>query len=95
VPDPTSCDCRPVSIVARDGEHIGVTWKFANRKPSAASRSRFGVAISDPKQPKSLNPTSSQRMVRMFGAPSGGVGRGGHHDVDSATDRPTPPWKPA
>ena len=94
-PTPASWLVSPVSIVARDGEHMGVTWKLARRSPSAASRSRLGVAISDPKQPGSEKPMSSHRTTTTFGASGGAVGRGGHHEVERAIVRPTVPWKPA
>ena len=34
-------------------------------------------------------------MITTFGAPSAGVGRGGHHDCDAAIVRPIVPWNPA
>ena len=39
---------RPVSSAARVGEHNAVVWKFENRRPSVASASNVGVAMSDP-----------------------------------------------
>ncbi len=45
---PTACCDRPVSSEARVGEHSGVTWKFVNCSPSAASASMFGVSMSEP-----------------------------------------------
>jgi hypothetical protein len=37
------------------------------RIPLAAIRSRFGVGISDPKQPRSEYPRSSARITTIFG----------------------------
>ena len=45
---PTACCARPVSSDARVGEQSGVTWKLVNCSPSAASRSTFGVSMSEP-----------------------------------------------
>ena len=45
---PTLWWLRPVSSAARVGEHSGVTWKFVYCRPLAASRSMFGVSISEP-----------------------------------------------
>ena len=45
---PTLWWLRPVSSAARVGEHSGVTWKFVYCRPFAASRSMFGVSISEP-----------------------------------------------
>ena len=35
---------RPVSSVAREGEHSAVVWKRLNASPFPASRSAFGVS---------------------------------------------------
>jgi hypothetical protein len=56
-----------VTYMARLGEQAAAAWKSVNRKPLLANLSRFGVLISPPKQPKSLNPRSSATMTRKFG----------------------------
>lgn len=38
-------------IDARDGQHRGLLYHWLIRMPEAASESRFGVEISDPKHP--------------------------------------------
>jgi hypothetical protein len=45
---PTEWWLRPVRRAARVGEQTGVTWKSVKRRPRAASRSMFGVSMSDP-----------------------------------------------
>ena len=40
---PLECGQRPVKIEAREGLHPGRCKSSANRTPSAARRSRFGV----------------------------------------------------
>ena len=82
-PMPTVWWLRPVSTHARVGEHSAVVWKFVNRSPLAATRSMFGVSMSDPKQPSCAKPTSSSSTTSTFGAPSGGRTGSGHHGVDS------------
>ena len=93
-PIPAAWQLSPVSRMARVGEHIGLTWKLVKRTPSAARRSRFGVEISQPKQPMSLNPTSSTSTNTMFGAPGGAVGGSGHHGSLFTIVRRTTPSNP-
>ncbi len=45
---PTLWWLRPVSSEARVGEQSGVTWKFVYWRPPDASRSMFGVSMSEP-----------------------------------------------
>lgn len=51
IPKPTEWGLRPVSSAARVGEHSAAVWKFVYRRPSAASRSIWGVRTVEPKQP--------------------------------------------
>jgi len=71
---PTAWWLRPVNNAARVGEHRGVTWKFVNRRPSAAKESILGVDSVDPKHPRCENPMSSNKMMMMLGAASPGWG---------------------
>src|SRR5690242_1249304 len=86
---------RPVSTQARVGEHSAVVWKLRYRSPLVASASRFGVSMSDPKQPSCANPTSSRTTITTFGAPLGGRFGSGHHGVDSQWYRPMTPPNPS
>lgn len=45
---PTEWWLRPDSKDALVGEHSAVVWKLVKRSPPAASRSMFGVAMSEP-----------------------------------------------
>ena len=62
---------RPVSSAARVGEQSAVVWKLLKRRPALAIRSMVGVGIGPPKVLLAPKPTSSVRMMRMFGAPFG------------------------
>ena len=44
----TSMLLQPVSNMERVTEQTGEAWKFENRTPASASRSKFGVLISEP-----------------------------------------------
>ena len=84
---------RPVSRHARVGEHSAVVWKFASRTPPAASRSMFGVvdvgAVAAELRVADVVEHDEQRRSAR---PSGAVGSGGHHGVDSRQVGPiTPP----
>ena len=59
--------------MARDGEHIGETWKLLNITPREAIASMCGVRISLPYAPKSENPTSSATTTTTFGREATGV----------------------
>src|SRR5688572_10606278 len=74
-PMPTVWWFRPDSIAARVGEHNAVVWKRVNFSPSAASRSNVGVSMGPPKALLAPKPTSSIRITRTLGAPSGGRSR--------------------
>ncbi len=80
---PTLWWLRPVSTLARVGEHSGEVWKLVYRSPEAASRSIVGVSISAPKQPKSANPTSSSNPYTTFGVPAAADGGALQCSVDS------------
>ena len=58
------------------------------RHRRAASASRCGVAMSDPKQPRWPKPVSSSTMASTLGAPAGGLGSCGKRGVDSAGVKP-------
>ncbi len=74
---------RPVSSAARDGEHNAVVWNWLYSSPSAASRSAVGILTRPPFTLGQPNPTSSSRISRMFGAPSGASFGFGKSGVDS------------
>ena len=52
------------------GEHMAVEWKRLKEIPIFDTRSSVGVWISPPYVEGVPGPTSSIRMIRMFGAPS-------------------------
>ena len=59
-----------------------MVWKRLYLRPSAASRSAFGVLIGPPKALDAAKPTSSISTISTFGAPSGGrSGSIGGNDV--------------
>jgi hypothetical protein len=69
-PNPVMWWSVPVINIERVGEHAAATWNEVNRRPpveSSARESMFGVCISDPKHPQSLNPRSSATMIRKLG----------------------------
>ena len=86
---PTEWWLRPVSRQARVGEHRAVVWKFVYRRPPAASRSKFGVSMTEPKQLRWANPVSSSRMTSTFGESADGRTGDGHAGVDSLVVRRT------
>ena len=70
-------------VVVAPGQHAG-PGRRAQRGgvevarsagPPAASRSKVGVSMSEPKQPSCANPTSSSTTTSTLGAPSGGRDR--------------------
>src|SRR3954451_21221828 len=69
---PTVWWLRPVSRAARVGAHSAVVWNRLYFRPPAASRSAVGVAHGPPHALDAANPTSSSRITRTLGAPSGG-----------------------
>src|SRR5512133_2351662 len=71
-PIPTVWWLRPVSKAALVGAHRAVVWKRLYFRPFPASRSAVGVAHGPPNALEAAKPTSSSRMTRTFGAPSGG-----------------------
>ena len=59
----------------RVGEHDAAAWKFEKRTPRCAKASKWGVAISPPKAPKSLKPQSSATKITILGfGPFGALG---------------------
>src|SRR6478735_11564478 len=71
-PIPTVWWLRPVSKAARVGAHRAVVWKRLYLRPSPARRSAVGVAHGPPNALEAAKPTSSSKITRTFGAPSGG-----------------------
>ena len=71
-PIPTVWWLRPVRSAWRVGAHSAVVWKRLYLRPCPASRSAVGVAHGPPNALDAAKPTSSSRMTRTFGAPSGG-----------------------
>src|SRR3954451_17283286 len=59
-------------MAARVGEQSAVVWKRVYFNPCTASRSAFGVWQGPPNALEAPKPTSSSRMTRTFGAPTGG-----------------------
>ncbi len=84
---------RPVSSDPRVGVHSAVVWKFAYRRPFAASRSRVGVSHNPPKAENWPNPTSSHRITTTLGDPAGARFGAGHAGDDSSSVRPITPGK--
>ncbi len=72
LPIPTEWWLRPVSSACLVGAHRAVVWKRLYLNPSAASRSATGVRHGPPNALEAPKPTSSSRMIRTLGAPSGG-----------------------
>src|SRR5688572_6167183 len=72
LPMPTEWWLRPVSRACRVGAHSAVVWNRLYRNPPSASRSAVGIRQGPPKVLDAPKPTSSSRMTRTFGAPSGG-----------------------
>jgi len=70
---PTVWWLRPESNAARVGEHSAVVWNRVYLRPPLAKRSKLGVSMGPPNALLAPNPTSSMRMTRTFGAPSGGL----------------------
>ena len=66
-PTPVCWGFSPVSSAAREGQHLAELYIWEKRRPFIPSRSRFGVRISDPKQPMSEYPMSSTRITMMLG----------------------------
>src|SRR5512134_3642535 len=56
----------PVAVMVAPGDHSAVVCMLLYRSPRSASRSRFGVAIGLPKQPKWPKPVSSSTMNSTF-----------------------------
>ena len=82
----------PVTMLARLGEHSGVTANmFRNCAPSRASRSMLGVRANGcPAAPKSSNRRSSTTMSRMFGrACAAALPADASRDTPSSTDSRT------
>ncbi len=71
-PIPTEWWLRPVRSAWRVGEQSAVVWKRLYLSPLDARRSAVGVAHGPPNALDAAKPTSSMRMTRTFGAPSGG-----------------------
>src|SRR5207342_2469696 len=71
-PIPTVWWLRPVRSAARVGAQSAVVWKRLYLRPCPARRSAVGVAHGPPNALEAANPTSSRRMTRTFGAPTGG-----------------------
>jgi hypothetical protein len=63
---------RPVSSALRVGAHNAVVWNLVYFSPPSASLSAVGVLHGPPNALAAPNPTSSSKMTRTFGAPSGG-----------------------
>jgi hypothetical protein len=75
----------PERMAARVGEQSAVVWKRLYLRPSAASRSAFGVWHGPPNALEEPNPASSTRMISTFGAPAGGrSGSIGGNDVSGS-----------
>ena len=72
LPMPTEWWLRPVSSACRVGAQSAVVWNRLYRSPPAANRSAVGVRHGPPNALEAPKPTSSSRMTRTFGAPSGG-----------------------
>ncbi len=85
---------RPVSSDARVGEHSAVVWKFEYFTPRSAIRRIVGVSIGPPKMSILPYPTSSQAMIRTFGAFSGAwAGRyGAQSGTESRMSTAIFPW---
>src|SRR6185369_8874234 len=82
---------RPVSMHDRLGEQRAVVCMLLKRRPFAASLSRLGVRIGEPKQPRCPKPVSSRTRKRTLGDPGlARIGRG-QAGVDSPTVRPITP----
>src|SRR4249919_2141486 len=71
-PIPTVWWLRPVRSAARVGAQSAVVWKRLYLRPCPARRSAVGVAHGPPNALEAAKPTSSSRMTRTFGAPTGG-----------------------
>src|SRR4029079_18907410 len=82
---------RPVSMQDRLGEQRAVVCMLLKRRPFAASLSRLGVRIGEPKQPRWPKPVSSRTMNSTLGDP--GLARSGRGQAgdDSPTVRPITP----
>jgi hypothetical protein len=72
LPIPTEWWLRPESSAARVGAQSAVVWKRLYRRPPAASLSAVGVRHGPPNVLAAPKPTSSSKMIKTFGAPSGG-----------------------
>src|SRR4029079_6792226 len=82
---------RPVSMHDRLGEQRAVVCMLLKRRPFAASLSRLGVRIGDPKQPRCPKPVSSRTMNKTFGDPDLARTGRGHAGDDSPIVRPVTP----
>ena len=87
----TVCWSRPVISAARVGEQRAVVLKALYLRPFAASASSVGVGTGPPNVPEAPKPTSSVRITRMFGAPSGAFTGWGKSGFELAVVRPMIP----
>ena len=78
----TVCWSRPVIRAARVGEHSAVVLNALYFRPLAARASSVGVGIGPPNELEAPKPTSSVKMTRIFGAPSGAFTGWGKSDFD-------------
>src|SRR6185436_3231672 len=82
---------RPVSMHDRLGEQSAVVCMLLKRRPPAASLSRFGVRMGEPKQLRCPNPVSSRTMNSTLGDPGFARSGRGHAGDDSPIVRPITP----
>src|SRR4051812_41546734 len=75
----------------RLGEQSAVVCMLLKRRPFAASLSRLGVRIGDPKQPSCPYPVSSRTRKSTLGDPGLARSGCGHAGDDSPTVRPITP----
>ena len=87
----TVCWSRPVIRAARVGEQRAVVLNALYLKPFAASASRVGVGTGPPNELEAPKPTSSVRMTRILGAPSGAFTGCGKSDFEFSVVRPMTP----